>query len=253
MGRPALGGVMTLKKKLIWFAVSVFGIVLVVGGAGLWALLQVPEFYTQASAALPKDPVIRQEAAKQMIQRTTDLVNKIETAEAWTTTFEQTQINSWLAEELTKAKYADVVPEGVSQPRVMIGKGDVKVGFRVRQKGWSGIVSLAVRPWVTEDNQLALEIETVRAGLIPVPIDKVLVEATDRLREHGWKVTWKQSNGNDVAVVRLNEGEKDAPVLESIEIEEEAVTVIGRRRDARRSERPRNGQIAADPRSHRVR
>jgi hypothetical protein len=44
------------------------------GGAMMWGLYQVPDFYKQELTARP-DPVVRKQAARQLVQRTLLLVD----------------------------------------------------------------------------------------------------------------------------------------------------------------------------------
>lgn len=187
------------------------------GGAGLvWALLQVPDFYAEA-LVVPTDPAVRKQAAKKLVQRTLQLVDDIQRRETWAEEFTQQQVNSWLAEDL-HAKFSGLVPPGVRDPRVQFGAGAVHVGFRYEEPNWGGVVSVRVKPWIREPNQLAVEIESVRAGLVPIPLDHLLHEISERFETEGWHMEWRRHASNDVVVLYFDSVAPGDPVLEAIEI-----------------------------------
>lgn len=205
-------------------------LVLVLGGSVggvVWSLSQVPDFYAQALSELP-DPQDRKQAAKQFVERTLRLVDGVEHEDAWAEEFTQQQINSWLAEELHQ-KHAKLLPNGVSDPRVQFAPEAVQLGFQFQREGWEGVISVRARPWVPQENQLALEIESVKAGLMPIPLDRVLQEISRQFETEGWRVTWREAHGHDVLVISLDGGGAEQPVLEAVEVVEGAVRVRGRR------------------------
>jgi hypothetical protein len=197
------------------------------GGAVMWGLVQVPDFYQQAMARSP-DRVVRKQAARQFEQRTLHLVEEIRHADAWSEEFEQQAVNSWLAEEL-HVRFAKVVPKGVSDPRVQFVDDALLVGFHLEQKNFNGVVSLRLRPWVPEPNQLAIEVESCRAGLVPIPLDNVLQPIARQLSRAGFRAEWRQADGNDVLVLHLDRGRRRQPVLEGIDVTQGIVRVTGRR------------------------
>lgn len=219
-------------------------LVAVLAGGGafalFWAVRQVPEFYEAAEAAQP-DPIERQEAAKVFVQRTLNLVDGIQHADQWSEAFTQTQINSWLAEELYP-NFGQLVPKGVSEPRVQLTEGVIEVGFRYHQPHWNSVVSVRARPWVPNPNQLAFEILSIRAGLVPIPLEHILHELSDHFEMEGWRVEWRELNGNDVVVLHLDRATSEQTVLEAIQITGGTIRVAGRRGPITNSE----GQAGAD-------
>lgn len=217
-----------LRRRLITFAVALLLIAGVAGGTLLWALWQVPEFYEQALAH-QSDPEVRQESAKEFDQRAWRLVAELQHAPAWSEEFRQDDVNSWLAEEL-HTKYPELVPPGVSQPRVMLREENIQIGFRFDDTRFQGIISLEVRPWVPAANQLAIEVRSVKAGLIPIPLERVIDELSRQLEANGWRIEWTHNGGNDVLVVHLDRGDKDQPVLERIDLAAGSLRISGTRR-----------------------
>lgn len=219
------------RKKLVFWGAAAFLLLVGIASGLLWALLRVPDFYAHAATTIPKEPEERKRAAKQLVQETTNLINDIQHSDEWAATFQQDQVNSWFLEELRQSKYRDVVPEGVSEPRLAIHEGYLQMGFRFQRKSWSGIVSLQLKPWIEGENQLAVEIESIRAGIVPVPLEDMLHQLTQKLVDAGWEVKWNHANGHDVAVINLNKKRNpDSPVLEDLTVADGEVRIRGHRK-----------------------
>jgi hypothetical protein len=111
----------------------------------------------------------------------------------------------------------------------------LEVGFRYQRETWNSVVSVRVRPWVPHPNRLAFEIQAIRAGLVPIPLEHILHELSRQFETEGWRVEWSQANGNDVVMLhldrsdRLNWTGKDRPVLEGVQVVAGAIRVAGRR------------------------
>jgi len=214
-------------RRVTFIALFLLLAVSAAGSSLFWALAQVPDFYEE-ELAVPVDPAVRKAAAKTFVQQTLRLVDDIKYADNWSQEFTQQQVNSWIAEEL-HAKYAKLVPPGVSQPRVRFLDQTVLIGFRFEQKRFSGIVSLRLKPWVSQPNQLTLEVLSVRAGLVPIPLDEVLGEATRQLEYAGWQTEWRQHHGNDVLIIHLDRPGHNQPVLESVDVTQGVLRIRGER------------------------
>ena len=159
---------------------------------------------------------------------TIQLVEDIEHEPQWSNEFTQDQINSWIIEELHQ-KYARHVPEGVSEPRVRFVNGLIFIGFRYKQNGFNGVISFQARPWVAEPNQLALEIESVCAGVVPIPLEKITDKVSQQLASKGWQIEWTQSdNGNDIAILHLDPDGQAEAVLESLDVIDKAIRLSGK-------------------------
>ncbi|GAB4162658.1 MAG: hypothetical protein Tsb009_39560 [Planctomycetaceae bacterium] len=214
------------RKRLRLIALILFLVLCTVGGSFLWALFQVPDFYEQAMAE-KIDLAVRKAEAKKFTQQTLQLVDDIKHRKHWAKEFTQLQVNSWFAEELD-GRFKDLLPEGASEPRLVIRGGAILVGFRYSQSGWSGVVSFEVKPWVPEPNQLALEIRSIKAGLVPIPLDQVLKQIGSQFETRGWNVTWRENEGNDVMLVDFGTREKKKSLLERIVVLENKLQVFGK-------------------------
>jgi hypothetical protein len=224
-------------KKIVLLAVVLLLALGAGGGAVLWSLVQVPDFYEEALAE-PPDPIIQQKAAKTFVARTVQLVEDIKHSDTWSQEFDGRQVNAWLANEL-HSKYAELVPPGIRDPRIGFDDKFVLVGFYYETEEWQGVVSLRLRPWVPKPNTLAIEIASIRAGLVPIPLDSVLEELSNQIETDGWRAEWTQLEDNDVLLVHFDSGARDQPVLETVQVDGETVRISGSR--GKRSERQDKG------------
>lgn len=215
---------MTRKRTILLVGV-IFA--LMAGGFGVFALYHTPAFY---AAALQPDasPQVRREQAKRFVQTTLQLVDDLRHAERWSEEFSEEQVNAWLAEEL-HAKYADWLPAGVREPRVRFDKDALELAFQYEKGKWRGVVSGKLRPWVAGPQELALEIQSLRAGLVPIPLDDILEEISTELQNVGWRIEWKQNAGNDVLVVHLDARADERPQLDVIQLRPQTLRISGRR------------------------
>jgi hypothetical protein len=95
-----------------------------------------------------------------------------------------------------------------------------------------------LKVWVAGSNQLAIEIESLNAGLIPIPLDDALGRFVDSMNESGWRMQWKQSTSGEVLVVSLDEADtadasSERAVLETVELVPGKLRIAGRRQTKR--------------------
>jgi hypothetical protein len=210
-----------------------FVIALLGGGtfAFFWGIRQTPEFYEAVIENEPA-PEVRRDDAKVFVQRTLNLVDGMQHADKWAEEFTQSQINSWLSEEL-QPKYGSFVPEGVSHPRVRLADETIEVGFRYKHENWDSIVSVKTRPWVPKPNALAFEIQSIRAGLIPIPLERIVQDLSKQFEVEGYRVEWSEANGNDVVILHFTKSGDDQPVLESVRVTNGKIIIAGQRKNSR--------------------
>lgn len=222
---------MTRKRLWIGSIVTVLLVIVCSIVGMLFALRQVPDFYAKADRQLP-EPKVRREQARQLEQRTVDLVKRLEKSpDSWSESFEQQQINSWLVEELPE-NHSRQIPKGVSDPRVVLQPDRVQVGFKIDQPQWSGIVSVIVQPNIPSPNTIEFHIESISAGLVPVPYERFLPQINNALKKTKLPYKWiKNENGSHTLALSLGEKLKQQ-TIESIVVEDEKITINGRRLDA---------------------
>ncbi|HEX6985983.1 MAG TPA: hypothetical protein VF170_11435 [Planctomycetaceae bacterium] len=216
-------------KRTSLALLSVGGLLAVVCAAvGLrWAANQAPDFY-EAALAAPPPPAVRQEAAREFAEQTAELVHELRYASTWEQEFTQTQVNAWLAEELPR-RYGHRIPRGVSDPRVEFADGLVRIGFQLSSSKFEGVVGLDLRPTVPEPNRLAIAVEALYAGLLPLAPGSFTDDVTKQLDRHGVEHEWRVEDGLHVLYVTVVPNRGDRPVLEEIAVGDEKLRIAGRR------------------------
>jgi hypothetical protein len=188
-----------------WYRIGLglFGLVIVVlllGGFAFYkALRHVPAFYEDA---LKADPAQQKRASDKMVKETLALISDVRREGRWQAVFTEDEINGWLAVDLVR-NHADMLPGTVSDPRVFIRPEGMTVGFRYRENDRQTVITLNVDAYLVEPNVVGLRIRTIRAGLLPLPLDDVLKQiarATDQLE---WRVEWRQTDGDPVAQITI--------------------------------------------------
>jgi len=217
--RLVIGGMVTMLLAIVCCLSGLF-----------YALRQVPDFYAMADDQLPAKQ-IRRKQAKQLEQRTANLVERLEASnDGWSESFEQQQINSWLVEEFPN-KHTKRMLRDVKDPRVVLEPGRVQIGFKLMQKSWSGIVSVVVQPIIPTSNSVELHIESVSAGLVALPYERFLPQINQALDRSKLSYEWSETD-DGVRVLHLSFAEKlKQQTIESIVIENERITINGRRLD----------------------
>jgi hypothetical protein len=207
-----------------------------IAGVVAWALFQTPDFYRE-ELSRPVAPVVRQSEAKVFIERTQQLVEDVKASDEWSQEFEQNQVNSWIIEEL-QGRYADLIPPGVSDPRIQFSDGSADLGFRYVRDNVTSVVSVRVRPFVPGPNQIGFEVSSIRAGLLPLPIQHVIDEAMRRTELTRLPIERKRSDDSDVFVVNLEGELPEGATVEHVAITRGRLIVKGRGGAAATAESP---------------
>jgi hypothetical protein len=189
------------------------------------AARHVPPFYVQALQAT----TAAQKAAGQEFERQSfALHNALRRRGHWSARFTENEINGWLAAELPE-KFSTALPAGISQPRVAIAAERVQIAAHYEQRGIETVLSLAGEIRLTsEPNEIAVRIERVRAGSLPMPLGKLLDEISALAATAGIPLRWTEVAGDPVALLRLPpELDRQPFVLETLDLSEGALTIAG--------------------------
>lgn len=189
-----------MVKFIKWASLVAIVIVLAMSAAAYWAYTktqEVPEFYTAIkTAALPKEQ--RQAEAKKFTDSAKSLEEQVKSSSNWSINFTQDQVNSWLIEELPKQR-PDFLPPQVSEPLVEFQSKHILMGVRVETPEFSGVISLAVVPTVTEANEMSITVKSVKAGNLPLPFESFLDPVLNKLRSKEIPVTLDKQEDQVVA------------------------------------------------------
>ena len=192
-----------MSRRLLRLLLVIFIAVLLVALLVLLCLYLAaqyePAFYREA---LEADPAEQEKASDQMLQQATALASALKKEGRWEAVITAEQINGWLAVDMVK-NHPNALPPTLRDPRVTIGPSAITVACRFEQSGQSSVVSLTVEPYMSEPNVLALRIVKARAGLLPMPLDKIFDRLSQAARDMRLHLEWRQAGGHPVALLTL--------------------------------------------------
>lgn len=149
----------------------------------------------------------------------------------WDIRLTDQQINSFFAEGFKKSTVRNqVLPDGVSEPRVAFEPGRIRIAFRWGKGLWSTVVSLDLGIWLTEEtNVVAVEIQRIRAGSLPIGAHALLDSLSDMCENNGIQVKWYRYHGNPVALLRFGTQRKETTVqLHTLHVDHSGMVIRGR-------------------------
>lgn len=177
-----------------------------------------PDFYVKSAVPEGRE---RQVEAGGFISEFGMFVDKVQHEEPWDASFTEKAINSYFDESFVPSGVAErVLPEGVSQPRVVIEPDRLRLAFRYGTHMVTTVVSIDVRVWVAaqERNVVALELQGLHAGALPISAQSLQQQVTDMTRPQNIDVTWYRHKGNPVALLRF-QADRTRPTVHLKQIE----------------------------------
>ena len=189
------------------------------------SLTHQPTFY-RTMRSLPRAQ--REAKAKHFVASSLQLRNDISNERAWQAVFTDQEVNAWLAEDLVM-HFADQIPREVHEPRIAFEHDRVTFAFGFDKGPIRSVIWVVARLSVPEDNVLALSIEKVRAGMIPISVDRIIGPLTTGARDRGLDVRWTTDQDTPVALIRYqpDNGRSDI-VLQKLTVRRGQIRVSGR-------------------------
>jgi hypothetical protein len=223
---PRMLGTSRWKRLAIVATGSLTALSLLVAVA-IYMLGRGPAFFRQIDTLSDED---RTAESRQFVQQSSAVFNQIENEPAWSGTFRESHVNAWLAGDFAR-KHGDLLPRGVSDPRVSFANGCVALAFQLQRGPVTTIISARGRMWLPESNFVAFELEGVRAGVIPMPAGYVIQTISLAAKSAGLDLEWKQHDGNPVALFRMGRSDESTVVrVDQVEIKDGTLRVAGRSR-----------------------
>ncbi len=221
---------MPLRRKILGIVAAV---VMLLAGLAWWAITWEPPFYHSASQLPPDSDTVRK-LSKAMTQQVMQFADEIRNEPTFEADFTEEQVNAWLADELER-KHSRLLPKEMGRPRVHFSDRQFEIACQYRHDVVTTVASGTVSAWVTDDHLLALEVDSLRAGRIPLPIASILEPLVRQLRSQNRRAEWRQVNGHEVLVVDLlgvddggRGGDKVDRVLETVELKPGVIRLKGR-------------------------
>jgi hypothetical protein len=213
-------------KRVLVIGTSLVLILAGVAALGWLSLTHEPKFYREMVSSPGKQRVA---TAKRFVAQSLQLRNDIVNEPTWEAIFTDAEVNAWLAEDLV-THFADQLPPEVHEPRVMFETDRVTLAFELDRGPVRSVIWAVARPRVPEPNVLELTVEKIRAGVLPVPADRVLDRIAEYAREHGFEASWKKGDeGFPVATIRYTPNDhRDDVLLERVDIQKGEIRLAGR-------------------------
>ncbi len=225
---------MSRRSLLLGLAILAATLTLVVGGL-LLLLYREPDFYH--ARALPAGRE-RQKNSQDFLARSSRLYDGIKYARRWDEHFTEAQINSFFDEDFVRSGFSErMLPEHVSQPRVSISDDEIRLAFRYGLNAWcSTVVSLDFRVKLAnaEPNCIAVELEGLHAGSLPISVQSMLDRISEVARRSDIEVAWYRNptSGNAVAVLRFQANQaRPTVLLDRLELNQGEIVIGGRSLD----------------------
>jgi hypothetical protein len=221
-----------MSRKSVLFGLL---ILLVLGGATAAVLFLLvshePDMYQRMG--LPPGAE-RQQHSTEFTQNCVKLANKLMNEKFWEVKFTEAQINSYFDEDFIRSGFKEnLLPKGISQPRVAIDQNKLCLAFRYGKDCWySSVITIDLRVWVArkspEVNVVGLELQGLHAGSLPISAQSLLESVSDVARRQDIEVTWYRWNGNPVALLRFQATQQRPTVrLEHLTLQKGLLTIGG--------------------------
>lgn len=219
---------MTRKLRIAAVTVTVVVGLLAIGlGVAYYAAQQVRPFYEQALAIQPE---VLERGGRELESRATTLYSDAKQIGRWQALFTAEQINGWLATQLAEFSGKEL-PPNIRDPRVAITPGVLTLGFRTKANGIDTVVSADANVSLTEDGAVAIRLDSVRAGTLPLPVMQLADDLANACRNLKLPIRWTRHAGKPVALVDLDE--MDSLYVDDVRLDDGQLYVAGHTEKAR--------------------
>jgi hypothetical protein len=190
------------------------------------SLTHEPTFYRALVARGPREQ--REAKAKHFVASSLQLRNDITNERDWQAVFTDQEVNAWLAEDLITL-FADQIPPEVHEPRVAFGADRITLAFQLDRGPIRTVIWVVAQASVPEDNVLSLTFEKIRAGVVPISIERFIGPITAQAHDRGVDVHWSREDDLPVATFRFgpDHGRSDI-VLERVSVRQGQIRLSGR-------------------------
>ena len=197
-----------------------------------WAVQQtrhVPEFYARATKSIPRQR--HQEQSRQLESEVQRLQAEAARAGRWRATFSDDHINGWLAAELPN-KFPQLLAKGASEPRICIEDGRLLAAVRYKDRRFDMVISCALAVELTEQpNMLALRVERLKAGALPLPLGKFVGGISKEAAKGDIDIRWDKTESGPIALVTIPSEHPqyvtNPVIIESVELVDGGLVLSG--------------------------
>jgi hypothetical protein len=216
------------------------GVALVLYGLALRAMREVQPFYAAATEAEPQEL----KSAHKRLESRVSALSAPKPAGRWHTIFSDEEVNGWLATMLEN-EYAELLPPGVSDPRVAFADGVCKLGYRYDGQQFRTVVSVEGEAFMASADVAAIRFRRAWAGVLPLPMSRVVKEVSAAAKKLDIPVRWTEQDNDPVLLTPVAGAlstDEELRQLERLEVHEGELLLAGsakpRRNDAPIAIRP---------------
>jgi hypothetical protein len=141
-------------------------------------------------------------AARRVVTKAAACHAAISRPGAWEAAVTADELNAWLAIDLPR-NHRQVLPRGVSQPRLLFQPKHALIGTRVGYGRLTAVASLDFEIQLRDVNHLAIVLEQARLGAIPLPRPPILRELARRIAMLGMVTDLRMLDGRLVLMVYI--------------------------------------------------
>jgi hypothetical protein len=225
-----------MSRRSFVLAIAIF--VCLTGGVstGAWMLVRYePPIYRRAAVPPGKERHDLSVACQQEFLQLYASVADHDEHEPWMHQFSDAEINSYLAEHFVQSGLEEkLLPEGISQPRLVIDPDKIRLAFRYGSGVWSTVISIDLCVWLVkgEPNVVAMKLIGFHAGALPVSAQSLLERISESGPPNGIGVDWYRDDGFPVALLRFQSDQPHPTLeLEAIQLDKGRITIQGRTKD----------------------
>lgn len=165
------------RRSVIRALLTVFFVTFVLGAVlailVLWIVFRsiayVPDFY-QTRAAIADNQL--EPIYDKFVDRVSAIVAELKRKKQTEAVFPEDELNGWLAVQAPRL-WTGEAPVQVRQPRLKIGEKKLWLGAEIQARWLKGVVWCELVPEVRGPNVLAVRIDEVRLGRLPLPTDRL--------------------------------------------------------------------------------
>ncbi len=192
-----------------------------------------PEAYLRAAVAPGPQ---RQKDSKRFEGEVFVLKDRIDHDTEWHAYFTQQEVNSYLAEDFKHSRLDRELPEEISDPRIVFERDKIIIAFRYGSADWNSVVSIEAKVWISpsEPNVVAVEIERLRAGALPLTPKMIQDHLTEIAHSQNIDARWYRNpeSGNPVGLLRFQADRRESTFqLQELVLEQGKLYLRGRSHD----------------------
>ena len=191
-------------RRLLKITAAALGVMALFAGITMWSLYRaatasVPEY----DAVLTVDPARIEQDRQAFESQLAALYSDTQSLAEWQSRITAPQINAWLASRLP-VDFPDLAKTGLAEPRVLIDKERITIAMQSTVGKIAGIVTVTVRPFLTEQDDLGLDIQSAKIGRLSLPMEGITAKVRQARLEQIAPVRWSPTEQSAVLLIDID-------------------------------------------------